>query len=102
MAAMVNRLDQSDHIQELFDCIYKICLLEQETTACGQSTQSVAHGANGAVLFGIGRVAPPGPIDANIQPVSGMNIRNTVYDYGVSRHMHLDKQGASESDQNGT
>ena len=30
MAAMINCMDNNDHIQDLFECIYKICLQEQE------------------------------------------------------------------------
>ena len=31
MATMINRMDSNDHIQDLFECIYKICLQEQDS-----------------------------------------------------------------------
>ena len=96
MASMISRLDQSDHIQELFDCIYRICLQEQEASGCVTSHQSVIHGSQ-SVSFGIGKTCPPGA-NANSQLASNTNAKNAVYDYAGPRAHHH----GSENDRNGS
>ena len=97
MAQMVSRLDQSEQFQELFDCIYRICLEEQGMNGA-MSPGSVILGAQN-VSFGHGRVPPPGADNSNHS--ANRLGTNAVYDYGGPRALFFDKLDG-ENDKNGS